>query len=187
MKRMFYSRNWIGAAAVLFAAAVSSAQIPEMPKPTKEHELLNQFAGEWDSIAEAAVEPGKEPITCKGTESAKIVGGFWLVSQGEGDMLGTSVKSLLTIGYDPAKKTYVGTFLCSMDSTLWNYVGSFDETGKKLTLETEGPIPFTPGKRAKFRETLELKDKDYKEFTSLMQGDDGKWTEIVKMKYSRKK
>lgn len=93
-----------------------------------------------------------------------------------------SVQSVLTIGYDPAIKKFV----CSMDSTLWKYVGSFDSTGKKLTLETEGPSP-VDGKKVKFQETLELKDKDHKVFTSLMQGEDGKWTKIVTMDYRRKK
>jgi hypothetical protein len=59
--------------------------------------------------------------------------------------------------------------------------------GKKLTLETEGPSPLDPDKTAKFQETLELKDKDHKVFTSFMQGDDGKWTKIVTMEYRRKK
>jgi hypothetical protein len=187
MNRIFGLGRWIGAGVMLLAGAICSAQVPEMPKPTKEHALLNQFTGEWKVVAECAAEPGKEPMKCEGVESAKMLGGFFLVSESEADMMGTAVKSVLTIGFDPAKKKYVGTFLCSMDGTLWNYVGTMDETGKKLTLETEGPIPFTPGKRAKFRETLELKDKDRKEFTSQMQGDDGKWTEIAKVTYTRKK
>jgi hypothetical protein len=187
MKRTFLLSGWIGAGMVMLAGAICSAQVPEMPKATKEHELLNQFTGDWKVVAECAPEPGKDPVKCEGVESAKMLGGFFLVSQGESDMMGMPVKSVLTIGYDPEKKTYVGTFCCSMDSTLWNYVGKLDDTGKKLVLETEGPIPFTPGKRAKFRETLEMKDKDHKEFTSQMQGDDGKWTEIVKMTYTRKK
>lgn len=187
MNRVFCLSHWVVAVAALCAATVSSAQLPEMPKPTKEHDFLKQFTGEWKVVAECAPEPGKDPVKCEGTESAKMLGGFFLVSESESDMMGMAVKSVLTIGFDPEKKKYVGTFLCSMDGTLWNYVGSVDETGKKLTLETEGPIPFTPGKRAKFREALELKDKDHKEFTSQMQGDDGKWTEIVKMTYTRKK
>jgi hypothetical protein len=187
MLRISKLGSWMAAGMVLLAGAACWAQVPEMPKPAKEHDLLNQFAGEWDVVTECTPEPGKDPVKCEGKESAKMLGGFFLVSEGEADMMGMPVKSVLTIGYDPAKKKYIGTFLCSMDSTLWNYVGSLDESGKKLTLETEGPIPFTPGKTAKFRETLELKDKDHKEFTSLMQGDDGKWTEVAKMKYTRKK
>ena len=181
------AQTWLPVGILFLTAAVCQAQIPEMPKPTKEHELLAQFAGEWNCVAETVPAPGQEPFKCEGTETAKIVGGFWLVSEGKATMMGTPVSSLLTIGYDPKNKKYVGTFLCSVDSTLWNYVGAMDESGKKLILETEGPSPLDPSKKAKFRETLELKDKDFKTFTSEMQKDDGGWMTFVKMEYRRKK
>ncbi len=188
MKRIVHG-GCVGIGAVIVvAAAACMAQQPEMPKPTKEHELLKQFTGEWEMKAETVPAPGQEAIKCEGKESSKMVGGFWFVAQNEGSMMGMPVNSIMTLGYDPATKNYVGTFVCSMDSTLWKYTGSFDATGKKLTLETEGPSPLDPSnKKTKFRETLELKDKDHKKFTSLMQGEDGKWIEIVTMDYQRKK
>lgn len=187
MKRIIGGGHAIALGAVLCLTAICQAQIPEMPKPVKEHELLGQFAGEWDMAAETVPAPGQESIRCTGVESAKMVGGFWLVGQSESSMFGTPVSNVLTIGYDPAKKKYIGTFLCSMDSTLWKYEGTMDDSGKKLTLETEGPSPLGDGKTAKFRETLELKDKDHKVFTSYMQTDDGQWMKIVTMEYRRRK
>jgi hypothetical protein len=74
-----------------------------------------------------------------------------------------------------------------MDSNFWKYEGTMEESGKKLTLETEGPSPLDPKKRAKFQEVLELKDKDNKAFTSYIQGDDGKWVKMVTVDYRRKK
>lgn len=185
MKRIINSGMTIGA--MLWMVTICHAQAPEMPQPTKEHELLSQFAGEWKVTAETVPAPGQEAFKCEGTESAKMVGGFWLIGQGETSMQGTPMKSVLTIGYDPTAKKYVGTFLCSMDSTLWKYEGSMDDSGKKLTLETEGPSMLDPTKTAKYRETLELKDQDHKVFTSFMQADDGNWVKIVTMEYRRKK
>jgi len=173
----------IGAALL---SAVGRAQLPEMPKPAKEHELLAQFAGEWESTAKTVPAPGQEPMVCTGMENAKMVGGFWLVGQGEGEMMGQKMASLLTIGFDPKTKKYVGTFVCSMDSTMWKYEGAMDATGKKLTLETEGPSP-VDGKLTKFREVLELVDQDHKTFTSYMVDDQGKETKFVVMEYRRKK
>jgi hypothetical protein len=102
-------------------------------------------------------------------------------------MMGMKMKSLLTIGYSPAKKKYVGTFLSSCDSTLWKYEGEMDASGKKLTLHTEGPHMLDPAKTAKYREVLELVDKDHKRFTSYMIAEDGKETKFVTMEYRRKK
>src|SRR5262245_38660374 len=109
MRRTF-GTYMIGIVAAALWAAVGAAQQPEAPKPTKEHEALKQFAGEWTMLAQTVPAPGQEVIKCEGTESAKMVGGFWLVGHGEGSMMGQPVGSVITIGYDPAAKKYVGTF-----------------------------------------------------------------------------
>jgi hypothetical protein len=46
-----------------------------------------------------------------------------------------------TVGYDPQKKKYVGTWVDSVTPYLWTYEGSLDASGRILTLETEGRIP----------------------------------------------
>lgn len=188
MNPIFSLKTCVVLAGLFLTAATGEAQeMPEMPKPTKEHELLKQFAGDWGFTAETVPVPGQESMKCKGKESAKMVGGFWYVSNAEGDMMGMPVTNLLTLGYSPEKKKYIGTFVCSMDGTLWQYEGAMDESGKKLTLETEGPSMMEPGKKCKFREVLELKDNDHKTFTSSMQDDKGNWVKIVTMEYVRKK
>lgn len=174
---------WPTVGVICCASAICQAQ--EMAQPTAEHKLLAQFAGEWTTKATAVAAPGEEPLTCEGTESATMLGGFWLVCHSEGEMLGVPVASLLTIGYEPTTKKYIGTFVCSMDSTLWQYTGAMEADGKKLVLETEGASPLDPGKQAKFRETLELVDPDHKLFTSYIQGDDGEWIEFARVEYRR--
>jgi uncharacterized protein DUF1579 len=48
----------------------------------------------------------------------------------------------MTLGYDPEKKQYVGTWVGSMMSYLWVYDGSLDAEEKVLTLNAEGPSCF---------------------------------------------
>ena len=186
MKRATLFRLATMIAAVLWLAPAIQAQSPEMPEPTDSHELLKQFAGQWTSKVATVPPPGEEAITCQGEESTKMIGGFWLVSEGKGEVLGSPMTSVLTIGYDPAKQKYVGTFVCSADSTMWQYEGKMDETGKKLTLEAEGPSMLEPGKTAKYRDVLELVDKDHKTLTSFMESD-GEWVKVVTAEYERKK
>src|SRR5437763_16862714 len=89
---------------LLAAAAALGAQDPEdTPKPGKEHEWLQQFAGEWESDFELHFEPGKPPLKCKGTGSARMVGGFWVLSDMKADLLGLPFAAVLTVGYDPQK------------------------------------------------------------------------------------
>ena len=164
------------------------AQAPtQPPQPTKEHDLLKRFVGEWESTAEAVAGPNMPAMTCKGRGSAKMLGGFWVVIENETEMMGMKINALQTIGYDPAKKKYVGTWVDSMFNHKWDYAGTVDAAGKKLTLEAEGPNFMAEGKPAKFRDTYEFKSPDHIEATSSMQGEDGKWVQFMTGQIKRKK
>ncbi len=92
----------------------------------------------------------------------------------------------MTLGYDPKSKKYIGTWVDSVGDYMWHYTGTVED--KKLTLMSEGPCPLKPpGTMAKFKETLELKDKDHKVFTSSLQEDDGSWIKMLTINYRRKK
>jgi Protein of unknown function (DUF1579) len=169
----------------IFSSVVCQAQeSPDMPKPQKEHAWLQQLAGDWDS--ETTVKPPGQPeVKMKGRERSGMIGGFWLVAENTSDMTGTPYTGILTLGYDSRKKQYVGTWIDSMGDYLWHYTGKV--TGKKITLEAKGPSPLKPGKLSNFKETVELTDADHKVFTSTMQEDNGSWTPMLTIKYTRKK
>jgi hypothetical protein len=172
----------------LCSATLASAQeFPEFPKPQQEHEWLQRFLGEWESEAEAPAAPGQPAMKCKGTIKSRMLGGFWMISESQVDMQGTQVNAVQTVGYDPEAKQYVGTWVDSMFNYLWKYTGSVDESGKKLTLEAEGPNFLTPGKTCKFRDAYEFTDADHIVVTSSMQGDDGKWVTFMTANVRRKK
>jgi hypothetical protein len=160
-------------------AADEAPKGPPMPKPEKEHTWLTQLAGEWESEAEILMEPGKPPVKCKGTETVRAIGGFWIVAESRMKMGEQAMTGILTLGYDTEKKKYVGTWVDSMTHYMWKYEGTLDEAGKVLTLSTRGPSPDGTGKMANFREVMELKDKDRKTFSSAVEGPDGKWTTFV--------
>ncbi len=184
---MYRCRNFVAAALLLsFAASLHAQDFPEMPKPSKEHEWLKQLAGEWDTKAEAKFEGG-ETMNCEGTENARMLGGFWLVSQGKANPMGMQMESLMTLGYDEKKGKFVGTWADSMNSHMWKYEGTLDPTGKILTLNTEGPNFMKAGEMTKFKDIIEIKDKDHKLLSSQMQTEDGKWVTFMTGTYTRKK
>jgi hypothetical protein len=167
------------------AAVVQAEETPSLPGPAKEHEWLQQLVGEWDSESEMIMEPGAPPQKSKGTESVRAIGGFWVMAENKGDVLGTPVTGILTLGYDAQKQKYVGTWVDSMTGYLWTYEGTLDEAGKVLTLETEGPN-FTGAGTARFKDVIEVKSKDHKVLTSSMQGEDGEWVTFMTAQYRRK-
>jgi len=172
--------------AMVLTGGLWAADAPQMPKPLKEHEWLKQLEGEWGMDAECVMAPGQPPMKCKGTESIRSLGGFFTVGEMKADMMGTPMTGIMTIGYDPKAKKYVGTWVCSMDGHLWHYEGTLDASGKILTLNTEGPDMSAPGKMAKMKDVIEIKSKDHKVLTSYMQGPDGKWTQFMTMNARRK-
>jgi hypothetical protein len=173
-----------GFVAVALAGPASAQEALKPPAPQKEHEWLNQFVGEWELESEMLLEPGKPPVKGKGTESVRSLGGFWIVSEMKGECLGFTVTGVMTVGYDPRTKKYVGTWVCSACDWLCHYEGSVD--GKTLTLHCEGPNP-TTGKTAKMKDVMEWKDKDTRVLTSSILGEDGKWTVFMTATAKRKK
>jgi hypothetical protein len=157
-------------------------------EPKKEHQWLHKLIGEWTSEAEATMEPGKPAETLKGTESVRSLGGLWILAEGNGQMPdGSPATMMMTLGYDPRTKRYVGTWIGSMMTHLWIYDGALDAAERVLTLEAEGPDMAVEGKTAKYRDVIEFKADDYRLLTSHMLGADGTWQQFMTAHYRRKK
>jgi hypothetical protein len=171
---------------LLLSGGIRAADPPVGPAPTKEHEWLKQLEGEWVTETEALMGPGQPPIKSKGTEAVRSLGGFWTLGEIKSDFMGTPMTGIMTLGYDPKAKKYVGTWVCSADGHFWKYEGSLDAAGKVLTLNTEGPDMSAPGKLAKMKDVIEIKDKNHRTLNSFMQGADGKWTQFMTMNVRRK-
>jgi hypothetical protein len=157
-------------------------------EPQKEHQWLQQLIGDWTYEGEAMMEPGKPPEKSKGTESVRSIGGLWTVAEGRGEMPGGETGTMMmTLGYDPQKTRFVGTWLGSMMTYLWVYDGGLDAAERVLTLEAEGPSMTAAGKMAKYKDVIEVKSEDHRVLTSHMLGDDGKWLHFMTANYRRVK
>lgn len=157
-------------------------------EPQKEHRWLQKLVGEWTYEADCNMGPDKPPSKAKGSESARSLGGLWVLCEGQGEMPGGGpATTMMTLGYDPQKKRYVGTWVGSMMTNLWVYDGTLDAAGKVLTLSTEGPNIAAEGKMARYKDVIEFKSDDHRVLTSHMQGDDGKWHGFMTANYRRTK
>jgi hypothetical protein len=117
----------------------------------------------------------------------RSLGDLWVLCEGSGEMPGGgTATTLMTLGYDPQKARYVGTWVGSMMTFLWMYDGSLDAAQTTLTLESEGPSFTAEGKLAKYRDVIELKGDDHRVLTSHVLGDDGTWNSFMTSHYRRK-
>lgn len=157
-------------------------------QPQKEHEWLQRLVGDWTYESDCSMGPGQPSSKLPGFERVRSLGGLWVVCEGQGEMPGGGTATMImTLGYDPQKKRYRGTWVGSMMPNLWVYDGSLDATEKVLTLETEGPNFVTEGKTTKYRDVIEFKNDDHRVLTSHALGDDGQWNKFMTANYRRKK
>jgi hypothetical protein len=160
------------------------------PQPQKEHQWLSKLVGAWTYETEAMGEPDKPSEKFQGSETVRSLGGLWFLGEGQGQMPGGgSANTLLTLGYDPQRQTFVGTWIGSMMTHLWVYTeGTLDATGHVLTMNAEGPsFSGEAGKTAKYRDVFELKTDDHRVLTAHVQGDNGEWTQLMTTHYRRQK
>jgi len=159
---------------------------------TDEHRWLHQLVGEWRLESATFTGPGADTAEGPtGTETVRTLGDAWLICEGRGQMPASEGGGLgltqMTLGYDPAKGHFVGTFIGSMMNHLWFYRrGTLDSDRRALTLEAEGPaFEGPPGTMAQYRDTIEIVGPDERLLYSELQGPDGQWTRFMTMRYRR--
>ena len=159
-------------------------------EPQNEHHWLQRLVGEWTWESDMPMGPDEPPTKHTGAESVRPLGSVWVLCEGRGESEGApeaSGTTVMTLGYDPVKGRFVGTFIGSMMTHLWVYDGELDPAGKSLTLYAEGPSFTEPAKMAKYRDVITLESDDHRILTSNFQDDDGNWHEFMTAHYRRTK
>lgn len=164
----------------------------EKAEPQEQHKWLSKLVGNWTIESDCQMGPDDKPMKTKGKESVRMLGDLWIVCEGEMEApTGEVGKTMMTLGYDPKKKHFVGTWVGSMMHNMWVYEGDLDSAKKVLPLNTVGP-DFLSGekdsnKEAKYQDIIEIVDNDNRILRSQVQGADGKWVQIMTAHYKRAK
>lgn len=157
-----------------------------LPEPQAEHQWLEQLVGEWEWEMEAPAGPDEPPMKHTGTDSVRSLT-LWVQCHGTHAMPeGGEAKTVMTLGYDTAKKKFVGTFIGSMMANLWVYEGELDAAGKVLTLAADGPSMIDPTQTTKFLDKIEMVSPDHRILTSQALTPDGQWVQFMTAHYRRK-
>jgi len=158
----------------------------EIPQPQDEHRWLQKLVGEWTTESECS--PGTdELIKTTGTETVRSLGELWTIGEGSGEMPGGGIaKSVMTLGYDPAKKKFVGSFIASVMTHFWPYEGTLEPSGKALALMSEGPS-FSGSGTAKYKDVIEFHSDDHRTLSSSVLDENGNWNKFMEMHYRRKR
>ncbi len=154
-----------------------------MPEAQAEHRWLQRLVGEWSYEADMEGGPGQPPVRDAGTESVRSLGDVWVVCEGHSE--DETSKTLMTLGYDPEKKRFTGTYVGSMMTTLWLYEGELEPGDTRLALYSDGPSFTEEGKTARYRDTIELLGNGERVLTSHYQQADGGWHGFMTSRYRR--
>lgn len=169
-----------------YAADQRDEEMPMHTEPRSEHQWLRQFLGEWHYESRCTVEAGQPPVSLQGMESVSSLGDLWLLFEGRGEMPGGGLASTLrTLGYDPMRERFVGTWVGSMMTHLWTHEGSLDAERHRLILDTEGPSSSGDGALTRERDILEFKSADHRVLTVQRLEADGQWRPFMTVDYRR--
>jgi hypothetical protein len=153
--------------------------------PEQQHRWLQKLVGEWTFETDPSTPPSEK---ASGTERVRQLGDLWVLAEGEGRMPdGAAATTLMTLGYDPAKGRFVGTWIGSMMTHLWVYDGELDATGRLLTLSSEGPGLTGDGAIGKYQDVVEMRSDDHRVLTGRALAADGSWQPFMTMHYRRKR
>ena len=111
----------------------------QMPQPTDQHHRILADVGTWNVKCTYMMDPSQPEMVCDATETIEPVGGFWTVSRFESDFMGMPFVGRCTLGYDPRKERFVGSWVDCMSSTMFVMEGGFRADGKTLEMHSEGP------------------------------------------------
>jgi len=155
-----------------------------MPEPREEHRWLQRMLGNWTMEGACEMGPDTPSEKTTGTERVRSLGDLWVIGEGRGEMPGGGeAQSLITLGFDPVKGRFVGSFISSAMGYMWIYEGSL--AGNVLTLDCEGPDFANPGKTCSYQDIMELVSDDHRILTSRMKGPDGEWRQVMQAQYRR--
>lgn len=167
--------------AIIQSGFMGSSAVAQAPNAGPEYDVLKNDVGEWD-VKITNFASGIPEVT-KGTESNRMLGDFWLISDFEGRMMGIEFKGHGSTGYDAASKKYVGTWVDSLSPGMMHLKGEYDKESKTLTLF--GMAPGMDGNPAKHRLTTVYKDgKRVMTMYITLQG--GEETKFMQLDYTKK-
>ena len=156
-------------------------------EPQEQHRWLQQLVGEWLYESEAIMEPGQPPMKHTGSETVRAIGDLWIQGEGQGEMPGGGKATMLiTLGYNPQTKRFVGTWVGSMMSHLWVYDGELDAAKRVLSLTAQGPDMSQEGRMATYKDVVELRSDDHRVLTAYQLGEDGEWHRFMTAHYRRR-
>jgi hypothetical protein len=149
--------------------------------PGEQHELLKKMEGEWDA------EMNVQGMVSKGTSTSRaVLGGRFIMSEFNGDMMGQPWENLSFLGFDRYKNKFVGCQMSTMGTNILAFEGLLDQTGDVITLFGPMDEPMTNEHDKTVKYVYRFVDENTMIFEvhdlAIIPGE----TKVVEVKFTRK-
>ncbi|MGI5917889.1 MAG: DUF1579 domain-containing protein [Anaerolineae bacterium] len=153
----------------------------------KEHHWLKRLVGEWEHRSEVPSESGGPPDVYTGTMTVRSLGDRWFLVEDSTRLPdGHVMLSMLTLGYDPDKGHFVGTWVSPDDTRMWVYDrGDLDTDERVLTLQSVGPT-MDRMDETQYRDVIEIESDD-RIIQSAYMLQNGRWELLMRIEHQRVK
>ena len=118
----------------LLVLSFCSTAFGQFDPPGPEYDVIKKDIGAWECTI-----TDMQGNATKGTETSKMLGGYWMLTDFEGKLFGQDFKGHGVYGYDKDKKQYVGTWYDSLGPVKLQMTGVWDEATQTLTYSGEAP------------------------------------------------
>jgi hypothetical protein len=134
----------------------------KLAQPNEHHKKLDTLAGDWTYQAKFWMAPEAPPMEMAGTTKyVWILDGRFLREEVKGPAQAgmPPFHGVGIMGYDNARKKYVGAWIDSMTTSLTHMSGDMDSSGKALTFHYE-EFDVATGKMAKVKQVTKINGPD---------------------------
>jgi hypothetical protein len=168
--------------------AAHQEDIVNQIQATDQHWWLRKLIGRWTYEHPHPAADGQPGQVLRGVEQFRAIGPLWVQGEATGPMPdGGEAISLMTLGFDPATKRFVGTWVGSVMPNLWVYDGELDANGKTLRLYSNGPAMDGSSRTEPYMDVIEFITDDHRTLTGHTRADDGTWKAFMEGHYRRQR
>jgi hypothetical protein len=156
-------------------------------EPTREHQWLGRLIGDWTWTHDVPATGDTRVTHLEGTETFRAIGQLWVLGEAVGPMPGGGASvSLMTLGWDPQKNKYVGTWVGSPMPSLWVYEGELEAGGNALALYSTGPAMDGSSGLAPYKDVIAFLDDNTRTLAGHVKGANGDWQRFMTVEYRRR-
>jgi hypothetical protein len=148
---------------------------------------LEPLVGTFDAKVRTWMDPSHPPDDTAGTSvNTWVLGDRYIQMKYEGVFLGETFTGIGYTGYDNVSKKYQSSWMDTGSTAMMLSVGSFDASGKVLTMKATTSDPVT-GKTITQDQKITITDNDHHMIEMWGKGPDGKAFKMMEIQYTRKK